>query len=277
MKTRQPAPLRFDPFPGIGRRLLHRAYGLAWWTAGAVCWPVILWKARRPAFRRMLVERLGRGVPRLDPTRRRILVHGVSVGEVKGAAALVAELERFDPGLEIAISTTTDTGQRVARGLYPGLTVVRFPFDVESSIARFLDRVRPTAVVLVELEIWPNFLRLCNQRGIPIVVVNGRITDRSHARYRRFRHLLPQFRRISYFAVQSEEYALRFLDLGVEPARLSVTGNIKFDALRLERREPAPELVRRVAARSGQPVVVAGSTHDPEERAVVAAWLAGAP
>ena len=142
---------------------------------------------------------------------------------------------------------------------------------------RFLDRVQPTAVVLVELEIWPNFLRLCNQRGIPIVVVNGRITDRSHERYRRFRHLLPQFRRISYFAVQQEEYAHRFLDLGVDPQRLSVTGNIKFDALRLERRAASRELTRRIAAREGQAVVVAGSTHEPEEQLVVQAWQAHVP
>lgn len=220
----------------------------------------------------MLAERMGRGLAELDPGRERVLVHGVSVGEVKGARALVEGLLELSPTTEIAISTTTDTGQRVARATYGEHPIVRFPIDVELAVNRFLDRVRPTAVVLIELEVWPNFLRACNRRGIPVVVVNGRITHRSHERYKLFRRLVPQFRRISYFAVQSEEYAERFRDLGVEDDRVFVTGNVKFDALRSGVRRAPLELEQRVGARAGQPVVVCGSTHEPEERYCVEAW-----
>src|SRR6185436_7268845 len=106
----------------------------------------------------------------------------------------------------IVISTTTDTGLSVARGLYADSTVVRFPLDLSPVVSRFLDRVAPVCVVLVELEIWPNFLRQANRHGVPVAVVNGRITGRSFGHYHRFRDLLPQFNRLTLLCVQDEEY-----------------------------------------------------------------------
>jgi 3-deoxy-D-manno-octulosonic-acid transferase len=154
--------------------------------------------------------------------------------------------------------------------------VLRFPLDLTPTCARFLRRIRPRCVVLMELEIWPNFLRECNRVGAPIAVVNGRITERSFARYRWFRHLLPQFDRISLFCVQMEEYARRFQALGGDPARVMITGNMKADGLRVGAVEPRAELAQRLSVAERR-VIVAGSTHRPEEQLVTRAWLAGAP
>ncbi len=273
---RLPPPLLRDPHPGALRALLHGAYGLGWLFACALGAPWLAWRAlTRPGFARMVGERCGLGLARA-PRARRVLVHGVSVGEVKVAQPLVRGLEAAYPGLEVVLSVTTDTGLELARKLFPGHRVVRFPADPAFLVRRFLERVAPGFVVLIELEIWPNFLRECNRRGVPVAVVNGRITDRSHAQYHLFRKLLPQFDRISHFCVQADEYARRFVRLGVPPERVLVTGNIKADGLRAGSLAPDAELARLLGA-SGRPCVVAGSTHEPEELALVRAARAAAP
>ena len=127
------------------------------------------------------------------------------------------------------VSSATNTGLEVARNLFPERLRVRFPADLSPVTRRFLRAVDPALVILVELEVWPNFLRLANRTGRPVVVVNGRITRESHGRYLVFRRLLPEFNRISLFCVQSDEYARRFGMLGVEERRIVVTGNVKFD------------------------------------------------
>jgi 3-deoxy-D-manno-octulosonic-acid transferase len=277
-----PAPLLADPNPGALRALLHLFYDAVWTVALALAAPVCgvrcLFDAR---FRRMVAERLTLGLPQLAPGKPRVLVHGVSVGEVKGAAPLVRALEAAHPELEVVISTSTDTGLEVARQTFAGRRVVRFPLDPSWLVARFLDRLAPSAVVLVELEVWPSFLRLCNRRGIPLAVVNGRITDSSFGRYHLFRRALPQFNRISLFCVQLEEYAQRFQKLGAARERVVVTGNMKADgfvAATHERdRQRLQALARLLGLRPGALVVVGGSTHAPEERLVAQAWRAALP
>lgn len=270
-------PIERDPHPGPRTATLHAVYDVAWCLAivlGSPWW--LLRAAFDRRFRAMASERLAWSLPRFDPSRPRVLVHGVSVGEVKGAAPLVRALKEREPELDVVISTTTATGLEVARKTYPGLTVVRFPLDLSLVTRRFLKRLSPRAVVLMELEVWPNFLRSCNRARAPVAVVNGRITPRSFERYRLFRHTLPQFDRISLFCVQNEEYAERFRGLGAAPERVVVTGNTKADGLRIGTATPRPELVRLLAAPPGAPLIVAGSTHRPEEKLVAAAWLAGA-
>ncbi|MBK7877199.1 MAG: 3-deoxy-D-manno-octulosonic acid transferase [Planctomycetes bacterium] len=274
-----PAPILAEPNPGPARFLLHAAYDLAWviGIVGAAPW-WITQCLRSPTFRAMAKARLVFvPLPRPEPARRRVLVHGVSVGEVKGAQALVRALRSAAPDIEVVISTTTETGLAVARKTYPDLQVVRFPLDPSWVVRRFLRRLAPVGVVLVELEIWPNFLRQSNRLGIPLAVVNGRITDRSYGRYRHFKNLLPQFNRLTLFCVQDEDYARRFRELSADPERILITGNIKVDGLRTGRVDAAPELVRLLAGRPGQPFVVAGSTHEPEERWIVEAVRAAAP
>jgi 3-deoxy-D-manno-octulosonic-acid transferase len=205
------------------------------------------------------------------------LIHGVSVGEVKGTLPLVRAFEEQHPEFEIVVCTTTSTGLEVARLLYPGREVVRFPLDLSVIVRRFLRSVDPTCIVLMELEIWPNLLRECNRAGVPVAVVNGRITPHSFGRYRVFRTTLPQFNRISLFCVQDESYAERFAALCGSSERVMVTGNVKADGLRVGRLEPKCELVTMLSGRAGQQVIVAGSTHHPEESIVTQCWLGGAP
>lgn len=273
-----PAPILSDPNPGVLRGLLHGFYDLLWLVAIGLSAPWWGWRClRKPAFRRMVRQRLGWTAPRLALSDRpRVLVHGVSVGEVKSAAALVRALRARDPDTEVVISTTTDTGLEVAKKLYPDLVVVRFPLDLGVCVESFLERVAPTVVVLVELEIWPNFLRTCNRKGLPIAVVNGRIRSESYSSYRVFR-FLPQFNRISLFCVQQADYARRFLELSGDPGRVLVTGNLKVDGLDVGRRDPGDELLRLLGGRSEQPVLVCGSTHEPEERLLVEAWRSATP
>jgi 3-deoxy-D-manno-octulosonic-acid transferase len=276
-----PPPILRDTSPGLARTILHVVYDAAWIAAMLATSPFFAARslASRP-FARMVAERLALRLPRRG-TRRRVLVHGVSVGEVKGAAPLVRALAESQRDLEIVVSATTATGLEVARQLYPGLAIVRFPIDVSPCVRRFLRRVDPAAVVLVELEVWPNFLRECNRAGIPVAVVNGRITRKSFGQYLWFRRALPQFNRISLFCVQLEEYAARFRDLGGAPERVIVTGNMKADGLaRRDASALAPkvaELRARLGGRAGQLVVVGGSTHAPEELWLARARREGAP
>lgn len=269
--------IRLDPLGGPRAALLHGLYDGAWLAAGLLSAPWWLWRSvREPAFLNLLRERGGRWpIPAPGP-RPRVLIHGVSVGEIRGAASLVGRLSAERPDLDPVLSAITDTGLSMARQQYPGLRAVRFPFDQSGLVRRFLTALDPAAIVLIELEVWPNVLREANRMGIPVAVVNGRITERSFARYRLLERLCPQFRRVSLFCAQTEAYAERFAGLGVPRERIRVTGNIKVDGLRVGRAEPGPELRRLLGGQPGQPVWVAGSTHAPEERWVVEAWLEGA-
>jgi 3-deoxy-D-manno-octulosonic-acid transferase len=276
---RFPAAIRGDPDPGLLRSLLHGLYDLAWILFALLGSPWLLWTSlRRPGFGTMVLERLGRSLPALPRAARpRVLVHGVSVGEVKAARSLVDLLGERHPELEVVLSSTTNTGLEVARKLYPAHPCVRFPADLSFVARRFLEAVDPVLVILVELEVWPNFLRICNRQGRAVAVVNGRITRGSHGRYLVFRRWLPEFNRISLFCVQSEEYARRFSMLGIERERVLVTGNVKFDGLRIGPVDPGEELARFVTPRAGRQVLVAGSTHEPEEVLVARAARRVAP
>lgn len=273
------APIHRDPNPGFPRWILHAIYDVVWGIVIVVASPWWIWRCIVDAeFRAMASARLAFGIePRAPGGKRRVLIHGVSVGEVKGAQALVRAFERERPDIEVVICTTTANGLRVAHKTYPNHRVVRFPIDLSFVVKRFLARVDPMCVVLVELEIWPNFLRCANRAGVPIAVVNGRITDKSFTNYGWFKNVMPQFNRISLFCVQDEDYASRFARLQADRARIVVTGNIKVDGLRTGRVDAGAELTRLLGGTAGQAVLVAGSTHSPEERLIVAAWRAFVP
>ncbi len=273
-----PNALLADPNPGFLRSSLHLVYDAAWVLAFLIGLPWLAFRSRERSFRRLVLERVGAGLGELPRrTRPRVLVHGVSVGEVKAALPVVRAIRERYPELDVVVSTTTDTGLEVARGLFPEQLVVRFPVDPTYIVSRFLRHIDPALVLLVELEIWPNFLRACNRSARPVAVINGRITEMSHGYYVFFRDVLPQFNRISLFCVQLEEYAQRFRKLHVDPARVLVTGNVKVDGLRIGRVDPGDELVRLLGPADGQSVIVAGSTHDPEERMIVEACAAHVP
>src|SRR5436190_19128271 len=159
-----------------------------------------------------------------------IWIHAVSVGEVLTARPLITDLRRRFPELRMFLSTTTLAGQQLARRQVQDVDAVfYFPFDLGIFVRRTLDLVRPKLFVMMETEIWPNLLRECRARGIKTVVVNGRISYRSYPRYRLVK---PFFRRVladvDRFCVQGEETAQRLVSLGADPARVVITGSLKF-------------------------------------------------
>jgi 3-deoxy-D-manno-octulosonic-acid transferase len=205
-----------------------------------------------------------------------IWVHAVSVGEVLAARPLISDLRRRYPRLRLFLSTTTLTGQQLARRSVPDVDAVFYlPFDWGFTTRRTLSLVRPRLFIMIETEIWPNLLRECRRRGVKTVLVNGRISQRSFSRYRL---IGPFFRRvladIDRYCVQGEEAARRLVQLGADPARITVTGSLKFDALDVI---PTPGRGRERVLRffripPGRAVLVAGSTLRGEEELVVRAF-----
>src|SRR5918999_489405 len=164
-----------------------------------------------------------------------IWIHAVSVGEALTARALVADLKARYPRMRLFLSTTTIAGQQVARrSLHQVDAVFYFPFDWAFIVRRTLSIVRPRVFVMMETEIWPNLLRECRARGVKTALINGRISSRSYPRYRLIR---PFFKRVladvDRCCMQSEESARRLIDLGADPAHVSVTGSLKFDSLEM--------------------------------------------
>ena len=229
--------------------------------------PIFLWKlVTRSSSARGFRERMG--FVQSSGDRDVLWVHGVSVGEVKAARPLIEEFRQRMPELDIVVSSTTPTGAALARRIYEKTGIARvifYPLDFWRFPRRSLDRVRPCCVLLMELELWPNFLNAAERRGVPVAVVNGRISERSYRGYRRVSWLLPQLDRIDLFAVQNESYSERLSMLGVTRSRIVVTGNIKYDSLTLSERGRDAELEGILARNEGDVVFVAGSTHADEE------------
>lgn len=199
-----------------------------------------------------------------------VWVHGVSVGEVKAAAALVRALEQAWPGAEVVISVTTDTGRRVAQDLYPRHRVEFYPPDFSWVVGDAFEALRPSLVLLVESEFWPNFLLAAEERGVPVALVNGRLSAGSARRFARAGSLArPLLRSLALVCTQVPEYAQRFEVLGLDAGRVQVCGNMKLDNIPLQHSGPWGERLRKLLAPPpGRPVLVAGSTHPGEERAL---------
>ena len=249
-------------------------YQLAFLLGLCVYSPVLAWRSVIDArYRRSFRQRTGR--VRIEADGRPVVwIHGVSVGEVKAAANIIARLRKERPDLQIVLSSTTPNGHQVARQDHPDLQVVFYPLDFGYWPGRALDRIRPHCVLLMELEIWPNFLQAAARRGVPVAVINGRISERTFHGYRRAKGLLPQLDRIRLFCVQDAAYQKRLLDLGVDPSTVVVTGNMKYDSVVMGGFQPEGAALRRWLAAPGRLVLVAGSTHADEEVSVCAAMAA---
>lgn len=212
--------------------------------------------------------RLGRGSALPIARAPRVLVHAVSVGEVNAARHFIAALDEQTPGVEIVVSATTDTGFARAVDLFADTRhVLRYPLDFTSAVDRFLARTRPDVIVLIELEVWPNMVRLAGSRGIPVVVVNGRLSERSARRYQWVRKLVrPTFAALREAAVQSEVYAARFRQFGTPANRVHVTGNMKWDTAEIADDAPGAEaLAAALGIDRTRPLIVAGSTAPRED------------
>jgi len=236
---------------------------------GIIASPVIVLKmVLSERWRAGLRERLG-GVPLRRGDRRCVWVHAVSVGEVSAARPFVELLERECPEADVRVSTMTNTGQKVARELFGAERCFYFPLDLSCAAARTFRRVRPDVIVLVELEIWPNFVRAARRRGVPVVIVNGRMREERVGVYRRARFLFrPLFEGEagSCFCVQNEVYGDRFARAGFPAERIRVTGNMKYDAVRTEMDAAGVEGLRRsLGFVAGERVWVAGCTWPGEE------------
>ncbi len=255
--------------------LVYSSLLLAVLVLGLPYWAVRMVVSGR--YRAGLAERLGWLPGRLREAcadRDVIWLHAVSVGEVLAATQLIAELQRALPGWVIAISTTTETGQRLAQERFATAPVFYLPIDLAVLMRRCLGVLRPRLVVLMESELWPNMIHQCQKAGVPLAVVNARVSDRSFPRYMRLRPVWrPLLREVTMFLAQSEETAGRLRTMGVAAERVTVAGNLKYDVLAPKKSRVA-ELIREAAA--GRKILVAGSTlhgHPFDEDAmVIQAW-----
>ena len=225
----------------------------------------LLWRSwRAPAYRRRWRERLGWYGDR--PLAAGIWIHAVSVGETQAAAPLIKYFLDKHPDLGVMVTTTTPTGSARLRALFEDqVRHVYIPFDLTPILTRFLNRVRPRLVLVMETEIWPNMLRVCQGRGIPVILGNGRLSARSARGYARLGGFARQtFSRLSLVAAQTNADAQRFIDLGVPSERVRVTGSIKFDLRQPASLQDSAEAMRRLWG-TDRPVWVAASTHEGEE------------
>lgn len=227
-------------------------------------------------YRRGWREKLTGRLTRQHPEKPCVWFHAVSVGEVLQLQKVLELTEQRFPNFELLLTVTTETGSDVAHSKYPRATIRYFPLDFSWAVWKAINTIRPDLIVLVELELWPNFILTAQQAGIPLLLINGRISEQSFKGYRR---LKPLMRRLlicfDQIAVQSETYADRLRQLGAPAERVTVTGNIKFDRIESNRDNPKTNDLR-IAFRLGQSdqVFIAGSTQDPEENYALDAWLA---
>jgi 3-deoxy-D-manno-octulosonic-acid transferase len=242
--------------------------------------PWLFWQAAlKGKYREGFAAKFFGLVPRRQSDRPCIWFHAVSVGEVNLLATLLAKVAVERPDCEFLVSTTTMTGYSLARKKYPQLIVFYCPLDFSWAVRRALTRIRPSLLVLAELELWPNLIRLSHAAGVKVAVVNGRLSERSFRGYRRVRWLIrPLLERIDVIAAQNEEYAARFVALGARPEAVHLSGSLKFDGAQTDRRNPQTSRLRAMAGFAPDEIVfLAGSTQEPEELLALATFRALQP
>ncbi len=215
-------------------------------------------------------QRLGLSLPAKQQGAKPLWIHAVSVGEVLAAKPLIRSLRSRYASVPLVVSTVTVTGQNLAEKEFgDSASIFYFPFDWDFCVRRFLARISPVAVVLLETELWPNFLKNCSHDRIPVFLFNGRISDRSIGRYRRVRWIASRMLRALYrIGAQTDEDRRRLVELGAPEEKVTVTGNLKYD-LTAPPIEPGDELLRMMGAAlelsPSTPVVVVGSSMKGEE------------
>ena len=235
---------------------------------------------RRGNWQKGFGERLGKHNPKLKQalTNRRVLwMHAVSVGEVNLCTQLIRALELRLPNLKIVVSTTTTTGMGELQKKLPAhISKIYYPIDHPKYVARALSTVWPEAIVLVESEIWPNFLWRARDLHIPVFLVNARLSERSYRGYRRFGFLFRcLFDGLAGVGAQTEADAVKLSKLGCRPEVIRVVGSLKYDAAKLDerRRSDVPAVLRQAGIKPGAMVIVGGSTHAGEEAVLAEQFL----
>lgn len=217
-------------------------------------------------------ERLGYVTPSSQPV---IWVHAVSVGETIAAAPLVRALLRRNPDIPILMTAMTPTGSARAKALFGDQVLYAFsPYDTPGAVRRFVDRVQPRALVIMETELWPNMIALSHRRNVPMFLINARLSERSAKGYERVASLVrPLLQSIVWIAAQAQEDANRFLRIGATPSSVSVTGSIKFD-VEISDQVRADSAALRARLGKDRPVWIAASTHEGEDRQILEAHQA---
>ncbi len=229
--------------------------------------PWMLWRIFQGKSRRGWLQRFFGIVPRCTPTTPCLWMHAVSVGEVNLLQPVIDELLTKQPDLQIAISTSTETGFDLAKEKYTQHQVFFCPHDFTWAIKNVIKRIKPDAIVLAELELWPNLIGVANTFQIPTIVINGRVSENSHRGYQRFKALTaPMFRELSLVLAQTQTYADRFIDLGCEKTRVLISGSVKFDGVTTNPNNPTTQkLADEAGFRPEDFVFVAGSTQLEED------------
>lgn len=250
---------------------------LAYFALLAVVSPILFWRiAVRGKYRSGWREKFLGQVPPRTGDRPCLWFHAVSVGEVLQLEPVLKQLRARLPAVEFVISTTTPTGRSVAETKFPSDFACYFPLDFSWAVREAVHRLRPTAIVLVELELWPNFILHARRSGIPVALVNGRLSEHSLRGYRRLRPLVARLLgSLQAIAVQNATYADRFAELGAPREKLCVTGSIKFDRVTSDRANPkTSEMRTSFGIRESDRVFVAGSTQETEEAAALDTYCA---
>ena len=256
-------------------RLVQYVRNIAYGLLVAILAPWIVFQAvRNGKYRAGFREKFLGHVPFRGGVKPCIWLHAVSVGEVNIVATIRPMLRQAWPGHDLYITTTTRTGYSLAKKKFSSDNVSYAPLDFSWAVRCAIRRIRPTALILMELELWPNLIEVAGSDGIGVAIVNGRLSEKSFAGYSRFRWLLRRtLQSIDLVAAQSPTYAARFVKLGVPPERVVVTGNVKFDGAEFDRENRRTEALRRIAGiRAQDRVFVAGSTQSPEELVAIAAY-----
>jgi 3-deoxy-D-manno-octulosonic-acid transferase len=253
-------------------RLLSWILNAAYLAVLVIFAPLIVWQSVRTGkYREGFREKFLGMVPRREGEATCVWIHAVSVGEVNLVATLLRELRSAHPTWECVVSTTSRTGYELACKKYADLSVFYCPLDFSWAVRTAMRRVRPTMLMLAELELWPNLIAAAKEHGASVAIVNGRLSDHSYPGYRRVRPLIAHMlRQIDLIAAQSEESAERFRALGAVAGRVHVTGSLKYDGAQTDRRNQKTTALRQLAGVADDDIVfLAGSTQEPEEQYAV--------
>ncbi|MEQ9407229.1 MAG: 3-deoxy-D-manno-octulosonic acid transferase [Fuerstiella sp.] len=239
--------------------------------------PMIAWRAlRHGRYRRGWREKLfGQLQPVADRRQPVVWFHAVSVGEILHLQKVVDAFRRMTgEQFHIVVTSSTDTGFELAESRFPDCSVSWFPLDFSWAVDAAIRRVNPAMVVLMELELWPNFLLSCRRHSVATALINARMSDRSFAGYRRLNHFIrPLFHHFTVVAAQTEEYAARLIQLGTPQDQTHVTGSVKFDGVLSNRDNSATGKLRELfQIQDSDLILIAGSTQHPEEQLAVNAW-----
>jgi len=230
--------------------------------------PIVIYRAvRHKRYRKGWAQRFGK-ITRKFPEKKCIWLHAVSVGEVNAAKTVIKELQNKFPDFEIVISTTTDTGfARATNTFGKNIHIFYFPFDFSFTMHRAFRNIRPSICLLMEQEVWPNFVRIAQQLNILVVVVNGRISDKTFARYKKLKPIAKIiYRKVTLILTQTQQYAQRFRELGCPDKRVIVTGSLKYDTAQTEDKVDGADTLAAQLNITDERLWVAGATGPGEEK-----------